>query len=84
MALMDMESVFEKILPQALRAERSIMGIELHFSTTSKLKQYLENKQWEFDNPEEFYDWIENISQHGIIVDSTGDIYYYQDLCELI
>ncbi len=60
------------------------MIIEVTFYTKKQLKEYLKEKQYDFDSPEEFQKWLFEFFENGNTITVLGEEIDYQYCTELI
>lgn len=53
------------------------MLLNLSFTSVSQLREWLKNKMWNFEGPDEFYNWLSNYFDEGNTITVHGEEYDY-------
>lgn len=61
-----------------------MVTLNLSFSSVSELKQWLKEKNYELDSPEEFYDWLCDFFESGNTITVDEEEYDYWDCWEMV
>ena len=60
------------------------MKLEITFTSKRKLKDFLKEKQWDFDSPDEFHKWLSDFYESGNTITVLGEEIDYQYCTEII
>ncbi len=58
--------------------------VNYRFSTIGDLRRWLEKRMWDFEGPEEFYEWLSNYFDEGNTMTVRGEEYDYWACWELV